>query len=306
MTTNITNSTRVGVLMGGLSPEHDISIKSGKSVLQALLSRGYNATAIVVDRELPFALREQQIEVAWLALHGEYGEDGCVQGLLEVMGIPYTGSGVLGCAVSMDKMATKRALQNTEVRLIPDQQWAPGSPRPEFQSAVVVKDPVGGSSIGIWVCDTAKEFDVALTEFSQHCPHRIALIEQCIKGEEITVPVLDGRALPAISIRPHNEFFDLEAKYTSGKTDYLVPSPLPENVLLSAQNQAVVAYQNLSMRGIARADFIVDETETAYFLEINAIPGMTSTSLAPMAAKHKGQSFEQLVEHILLSAKCRS
>ena len=305
MAISITNSTRVGVLMGGLSPEHDISIKSGKSVLNALLSRGYNAVAIIVDRELPFVLREQQIEVAWLALHGEYGEDGCVQGLLEVMGIPYTGSGVLGCAVSMDKLATKQALQNTDVLLIPDQRWTPDTPRPLFQSAVVVKDPVGGSSIGIWVCDSAEEFELALTEFSQHCPERTALIEKCIKGEEITVPVLDGVALPTISIRPRNEFFDLEAKYTSGMTEYIVPSPLAEKVLLSAQHQAVVAYQHLSMRGIARADFIVDENGRAYFLEINAIPGMTATSLAPMAAKHKGQSFEQLVEHILLSAQCR-
>ena len=305
MATSITKTTRVGVLMGGLSPEHDISIKSGKSVLKALLSRGYNATAIVVDRELPFTLREQQIEVAWLALHGEYGEDGCVQGLLEVMGIPYTGSGVLGSAVSMDKLATKQALQNTEVQLIPDQRWTPGSPRPDFQSAVVVKDPVGGSSIGIWVCDTTEEFELALTEFSQHCAGRDALIEKCIKGEEITVPVLDGVALPTISIRPRNEFFDLEAKYTSGMTEYLVPSPLPTEVRMNAQSQAVVAYQQLSMRGIARADFIVDENGTAHFLEINAIPGMTATSLAPMAAKHNGMSFEELVEHILLSAQCR-
>ena len=117
--------------------------------------------------------------------------------------------------------------------------------------------------------------------------------------------MLDGVALPTISIRPRNEFFDLEAKYTSGMTEYLVPSPLPTEVRMNAQSQAVVAYQQLSMRGIARADFIVDENGTAHFLEINAIPGMTATSLAPMAAKHNGMSFEELVEHILLSAQCR-
>ena len=289
---------KIGVLYGGMSTERSISLKSGKAVYQALLSRGWNAVLIDVDSQLPQKLIEQKIDIAWIALHGIFGEDGCVQGLLEVMNIPYTGSGVQACAVSMDKIASKKMLKDSAVQLIADQVLTQGQSEIQLPLPVVVKDPLGGSSIGVWICHTQEQLDEAL----QACTSSNVLIEEYIAGEEITVAVLNGVALPVVAIRPKTAFFDLEAKYTEGKTDYLVPAPIPEAIAKQAQDQALVAYNLLQMQGIARADFIIAKDGTIRFLEINACPGMTATSLSPMAAQAVGISFPELVEKLLLHA----
>lgn len=291
----------VGVLMGGMSSERAVSLKSGRAVADALRSQGVDVVEIDVGPELPFQLREHGVDVAWIALHGAFGEDGCVQGLLEIMRIPYTGSSVLGSATAMDKITTKRLLADQDVQLPADTVWTKGDEMPDVELPVVVKTPEGGSTIGIYMCETAGELEQALLDCQQWAD--TVLVEQKITGEEITVAVLDGTPLPAVSIRPREGFFDFEAKYTKGQTDYLVPSPLPDAVTQRAQAQAQAAYAALGLAGVARADFIVDADGVPWFLEINTIPGMTATSLSPMAAGAVGVSFEALVMRLLEGAR---
>lgn len=284
-------TARVAVLMGGMSSERDISFKSGKAVATALRARDWMVFEIDVGPDLPTLLRHNKISHAWLALHGKFGEDGCVQGLLEILRIPYTGSGVRACALSMDKHHTKQLLRSTNVVLATDLMVNRVQEGIHFPLPCVVKDPTGGSSIGIWMCQTTKDLEQGLKECLQQ--NDSALIESWIVGDEITVAVLDGKALPVVMIRPLNKFFDLEAKYTEGKTDYLVPAPISDAITHHAQMQAELAYKEIGMRGIARADFLVPENQPPVFLEINAIPGMTKTSLSPMAAQAAGISLDR-------------
>lgn len=292
----------VGVLYGGISPERPISLKSGAAVTRALKARGWTVAEIDVGRDLPARLVAAGVTHAWLALHGPLGEDGCVQGLLEVMGIPYTGSGVRGSAVAMDKIATKRMLAGSGIPMPADRTWRKGDPFPEGLSfPVMVKTPEGGSTLGIRKCDDPGALEAGLL----HCLEFGAevLVEQYVGGDEITVAVLDGTPLPVVAIVPESGMFDFEAKYTKGKTRYLVPAPIDAEVARAAQAYARTAYGLLGLRGVARADFIVDPAGTPWFLEINTLPGMTETSLSPMAAAQVGMSFEDLVEHLLRGAK---
>ncbi len=293
-------SARVGVLMGGMSSERQVSLKSGKAVMQALLDRGWDAVAIDVGPDLPARLRGERIDVAWLALHGAFGEDGAVQGLLEIMRIPYTGSGVQASAVAIHKTTTKRLLAGTGVRLPADVSWKPGDPLPGLPLPLICKTPRGGSTLGILKAHTTEELQRALDQLGSL--DASVLVEQIIEGEEATCAVLDGRPLPVTLIRPVDEYFDFEAKYTEGKTEYLTPAPLPETVLADIQAQSKAAYDALGLRGVARADFMIDKDGKAWFLEINTLPGMTATSLSPMAAAADGMDFGHLVEHLLLTA----
>ena len=295
-------TARVAVLMGGLSTERNVSLKSGKAVLAALKERGWDAHPVDVGSDLAQRLVELAPEVAWIALHGAFGEDGCVQGLLELLRIPYTGSGPRASAIAMDKVATKRMLRDTVVRLIPDATWRTGQPAPELELPLVVKAPNGGSTIGISFARTPDELDTALHELS--AMEDTLLVERMVTGEEITVAVLEGEFLPVVSIRPvDNAHFDFEAKYTEGRTEYIVPAPIPDTVAADAQRQAVEAYTLLGLSGVARADFIVDADGIPWFLEINTLPGMTATSLSPMAAGAAGMDFPALVEALLRAAR---
>lgn len=297
---------RVAVLLGGMSTERKVSLKSGKAVAEALRSRGYDVVEIDVGPDAPERLRAERVDVAWIALHGAFGEDGCVQGLLEVMRIPYTGSGVRGSAVAMDKIATKRLLRGSGVPMAADAVWRADEPLPEEpfpgqpRLPMVVKTPQGGSTIGTFVCRDDAQLEAALVAAAEMGDD--VLLEQFIAGEEITVAVLEGVALPVVAIRPVDGFFDYDAKYTVGRTEYLVPAPIDPAVAKAAQGHAVVAYQSLGLSGVARADFIVDANGVAWFLEINTLPGMTATSLSPMAAGAVGMSFPDLVERLLEGA----
>jgi len=299
----IDHETRIGVLMGGLSTEHNVSLKSGKAVVKALQSLGYHPIPILVGRDLPARLSEERVEVAWLALHGRFGEDGCVQGLLEVMGIPYTGSDVVSSAVAMDKIRTKRTVDGCpSIRLARD--WVVGRGQPvtaDLSFPVVVKPSVGGSTIGIERCEDRSGLEEALTRAHALCDE--VLVEAFVEGDEITVAVLGGHALPVIRILPQSGFFDFEAKYQDGSTVYEVPAVLPDTLIGLAQRAAVEAYNALGCRGLCRVDFMV-QNDVPIFLELNTLPGMTATSLSPMAANAEGISFETLVERILLGAKC--
>jgi len=296
----VEKNARVGVLMGGLSTERDISMKSGKAVSAALRARGWDVVDIDVGRDLPARLVESGVQAAWIALHGRFGEDGCVQGLLEVMGIPYTGCGVRASAVAMDKIATKRAVQPfSEVRMAGDAVVTTMGTAPFLPC--VVKPAVGGSTIGIALARTEDEYATALQEALELDPY--VLVEEYIEGEEITVAVLGGEALPVVRIVPQSGFFDFEAKYTEGLTEYEVPGDITAAAAESASRAAIAAYKALDCAGLCRADFIVPPDGSApVFLEINTIPGMTATSLSPMAAGASGIGFEELVERILLSA----
>ncbi len=292
----------VGVLLGGLSPERPISFKSGHAVSAALLRRGWNAIEIDVGADLPAQLVANGVTVCWLALHGVLGEDGCVQGMCEVMRLPYTGSGVLGSAVAMDKVATKRALRGTGIPMCADRVWRQGDPFPEdLTFPIMAKTPEGGSTLGIRKCHDAAELEAALLYCGEFAPE--VLLEQFVAGDEITVAVLEGTPLPVVSIVPNTEFFDFEAKYTKGKTTYIAPAPIAESIASAAQRSAKVAFDTLRLSGVARADFIVDEHGTPWFLEINTLPGMTETSLSPMAAAVVGMTFDDLVERLLLGAR---
>ena len=245
--------TVVGVLMGGLSTERKVSLKSGNAVLHALKARGWNAHAIEVDRNLPRTLMDAGVEVAWVALHGRFGEDGCVQGLLEVMGIPYTGPDVRCAAVTMDKIATKQVMaSHPDVVMAQDWICTQDNRRPDGLSfPVVVKPSVGGSTIGIRRVECTSEFNAAVDDALALHPE--VLIEEFVAGDEITVAVFEGKALPVVRIIPESGFFDFEAKYTDGKTVYEVPADIPDSTRNLAQKAAQVAYIALGCRGLARA-----------------------------------------------------
>ena len=292
----------VGVLMGGMSSDRPISLKSDKAVAVALRSRGYNVVEIDVGPSTPAELVEHKVDVAWLALHGSFGEDGCIQGLLEIMRIPYTGSGVRASAIAMDKIATKRLLRGTAVNLPDDTVWRTGDAIPDdLRYPVVTKTPNGGSTIGIHICNDKEELRAALEDCGQF--EADVLLEQFVAGREITVAVLDGAALPVVEIRPLSGHFDFEAKYTKGQTEYLVPAPIDPVIAATAQQHAEIAYRTVGLSGVSRADFIVDAEGIPWFLEINTIPGMTATSLTPMSAGATGISFEDLVEMSVKSAQ---
>lgn len=297
----VTRDLRVAVLLGGMSSERTISLKSGHAVFAALRRQGWDAVEIDVQPDLPQRLVQEGIGAAWIALHGRFGEDGCVQGLLEVMRIPYTGSGPLPSAIAMDKIATKAMLVGTGVPLPSQVVWNRGEPMPPLDLPVVVKTPTGGSTIGTVVCHTAQEVEGGIQECLRHGDQ--LLMERYVAGQEITVAVLDGEPLPVVGIEPESGFFDFEAKYTKGRTRYVVPARIPDQVAARAQAHAVTAFRVLGLGGVARADFIVDGDGCPWFLEINTIPGMTETSLSPMAAGAKGIPFDALVERILLAAR---
>ena len=292
----------IGVLKGGMSSERKVSLKSGAAVADALRRRGHTVVEIDVGPELPRQLREARVDIAWIALHGAFGEDGCVQGLLEIMRIPYTGSSAAASAMAMDKISTKRMLGDVAVMKLPgDRVWRAGEEIPsDITYPIVAKTPTGGSTIGVYICQDSGELKHALAACVDW--NEEVLLEEMITGEEITVAVLDGVAMPVVAIRPVDGFFDFEAKYTKGQTEYLVPAPIAESIAQCAQEQAAASYRALSLSGIARADFIVDADGTPWFLEINTIPGMTATSLSPMAAAALGISFEELVERLMRSA----
>ena len=294
----------VGVLMGGLSSEREISLRTGENVLAALKARGWNAVGIDLGRDAPSQLVDAGVDVVWLALHGRFGEDGCVQGMLEVMGLPYTGSGVYASAVAMDKLATKRLAERLGGSLITAKDWVyrAGESVPKgITFPVVVKPCVGGSTLGMQLVNDKDALAGALDEAV--LLHHEVLVEERIFGDEITVSVLDGVALPVVRIIPDGGFFDFDAKYTKGKTVYEVPAELPADVTMRAQKASETLYNAMGCEGLCRVDFIVRQSDSEpVLLEINTLPGMTATSLSPKAAAVMGMSFEDLVERVLMTA----
>jgi D-alanine-D-alanine ligase len=298
---------RIGVLMGGLSAEREVSLKSGAGVHKALQERGYDAVAIDVGRDLAQRLRDERIQAAFVCLHGRYGEDGAVQGLLELLGIPYTGSGVLASALAMDKIFAKKIFASSGLTIAPYQvvqqgeNYSPASL--PFPLPVVVKPAREGSSVGVSIVKTAAALPAALELAFSH--DRQVLVEAYVKGREIQVGILDERALGAIEIVPKNEFYDFEAKYTDGMATHIMPAPLPPAEYEKLLRLGELAHCSLGCSGYSRVDFIVTDQGEAYILEVNTLPGMTPLSLLPEIAQYGGVNFAELVERILLSADCK-
>ena len=298
MRKNEMREKKIGVLLGGRSSEREISLKSGAAVREALIRKGYKAVAIDPDARLAEKLRAEQIDVAFIVLHGKWGEDGTNQGLLEIMGIPYTGPGVLGSSTAMDKITMKLILAGMGVAT---PAWAEvrrgetiGFPLP-----YVVKPANEGSTIGISVVRKAEEAGPAVEQAFRY-DERV-LVERFVEGAEITVAVINGEALPVIEVRPAGGFYDFKAKYTKGMTEYIVPAPISAAAEKKARDAALDVWKGFALSGSARIDLLLDR-EAPMVIDINTSPGMTETSLVPKAWAHLGRTFDDLVEEILLGA----
>jgi len=291
--------SKIGVLMGGLSEEREISFKTGTAILKALGDKGYKAIGIDAGRDIPGVLLKKKIDIAFIALHGRYGEDGCMQGLLEVMGIPYTGSGVKASALAMDKAAAKKVMLYHGVSTPASCIYEEGA-RPKVKAPLVVKPACQGSAIGVSIVKKDSGLKAALKEALRFGGP--VLIEKYIKGRELTVSILDGRVLPIIEIRPKEGFYDFAAKYTKGMTEFVVPAPIAKTAEKKVAKEALKAFEALGCSGAARVDVILDARGTPFVLEVNTIPGMTGLSLFPRAAEAAGLDYPALVEEMLKGA----
>ena len=323
---------RVVLLMGGSSKERDVSLATGAGILRALSANGHEVTAVdpaTGDRILPGAVariaespgqasplaadaEERSLTLAgnpelaeadavFIALHGGIGEDGTLQALLDLAGVPYTGSGMLASALAMDKARAKMIFRAAKIptprsRLLRtrDDSWDAKS---VGGYPLVVKPNSEGSSVGVHIVEKPEELEAALDDAFQYAP---VLVEQFIPGRELTVAVVGGKALPVVEIRTDDGFYDYRHKYTKGHTNYQVPAEVSETVATEAARLGELAFASLGCSGVARVDFRLDPEDQLFCLEVNTIPGMTETSLVPMAAQAAGVSYEELVERLLI------
>jgi len=291
---------RIGVIAGGQSAEREVSLKSGTSVFETLRNAGYDVVFIDADNNLPSKLREEKVEVAFLVLHGGWGEDGSVQGMLEVMGIPYTGSGVLASAMGMDKVISKRLFEAVGLKVpLYEVIDSFNIRKPNFELPWVIKPRHEGSSVGVSIVDTLQEYEDAIAEAARF--GRWVIVEKYIKAKEIQVGILRDQALGAVEVRPKRRFYDYIAKYTAGQTEYIIPPEIDEYTYKKVASIAVQAHKALCCRGATRVDLLVTDKDI-YVLEVNTIPGMTETSLLPKIASKAGYTFLQLLEEILKEA----
>lgn len=324
MTKGLLTKKRIGVLMGGQSSERDVSIRSGLAIYQSLQELGYNSVLVDVGKDIVTLLKKEKVKFAFLALHGGTGENGAIQGLLEVLGIPFTGSGVLASALAMDKIASKKIFSYHEIPVVPfivlkkprtgkkqkpknapekgttDAAGAylfPHFPSPSFDLPWVVKPAAEGSSIG--VCIVREETGLhPCIEKAFSFGDRV-LVEKYIKGKELHVGIVGDRVLGEVEVRPSLEFYNYEAKYTSGLTEYVIPPKIDENTLVRVREMALKAHLGIGCTGISRVDFMVDEDNNPFILEVNTLPGMTTTSLIPKIAGAAGLSFNDLIEEMI-------
>ncbi|MEZ4298761.1 MAG: D-alanine--D-alanine ligase [Polyangiaceae bacterium] len=302
---------RVGVIMGGSSSEREVSLRSGAAVADALTARGHDVVRFMLGEtfgaEVLTSITRARLDVAFLALHGRLGEDGCIQGLLEIAQIPYTGSSVLGSALAMDKLKAKEMFRlhnvptppyyTLEANELADLEQIHGA----FGFPVIVKPRGEGSSLGVSRANDVHELSRAV----QHALELddVVIVERFVQGVEVDVAILDGRVLGAIEINPKKGIYDYEAKYTPGMTEYHLPPRLPPARLTGVQNLALRAARALGVTGAARVDLLVTSGENEYVLEVNTLPGMTQTSLLPKIAAAAGHDFGSLCEAILQGAR---
>ena len=293
---------KIGVLMGGPSTEREISLKSGKAVYEALRQLGLEVEAIDIKtegiEENISLIKSYKIDCAFIALHGRFGEDGQIQDILDRLKVPYTGSGVEASKLSMDKVASLEVFEANGIKVPRYKVLEMKSYNPDWKMhgdlgfPLVIKPATHGSSIGLSIVDGPEDLDKAVG-LAFGFDSRV-VVQEYISGREITVGILDERALPVIEIIPKKRFFDFEAKYRLGMTDYIVPAQIEENIARKAQEIALSSHKLLGCFGCSRVDIILSKNDEVFVLEINTIPGLTNTSLLPKAAKTAGIEFNQL------------
>jgi D-alanine-D-alanine ligase len=297
----LTKKTHIAVLFGGWSAEREVSLNTGKGVVEALRRKGYTVTAIDVTHDIAKALLENRPDVVFNALHGRFGEDGCVQGLLEMLSIPYTHSGVLASALAMDKAKAKihcaaAGIPVAEGRVVTREEVLAG----DVMSRPYILKPIDeGSSVGVHIFHEGGNSRLTQWDYASE----MVLAERYIKGREIQVAVLDGKALGAIEIRPKGAFYDYEAKYTDGMAEHLMPAPIHPLAYQQVLTYAETAHRVLGCQGLTRSDFLYDDAQgepgALTFLETNTQPGMTALSLSPEIAAHAGIAYDDLCERLL-------
>ncbi|EKE02703.1 MAG: hypothetical protein ACD_20C00346G0030 [uncultured bacterium] len=302
-------STKIGVLCGGMSSEREVSLRSGKNCFEALKRLGYeNAELIDVNKDISKTLTDKNIEIAYIALHGKYGEDGCIQGLLEILGIPYTGCGVKASAIAMDKEYTKRILKTQHLPVIPSvviRSLEELKEKPlSLNYPLMIKPVSEGSSIGMSKVNSETELEEAIKS-AQNFQTEV-MLEEYITGKSITVGVLDINsetiATPILEFRTKTEWYDYEAKYTHGMTEFILPAEIPQGLTEDIKDLSVKAHNAIGAKGMSRVDFVLSQNNVPYILEINTIPGMTDLSDLPAQARAMEIDYDNLVKIILDSA----
>jgi len=287
--------SKVAVIYGGMSAEREVSLRSGKAAYDALVSLGYDTVLIDMGRDVARDIKDSGADICFIALHGTYGEDGRIQGMLDIMGIPYTGSSYQSNLIAFDKLLSKEHFVKSKVPT--PSYYALTSIKTEMPfERCVIKPARQGSSVGIHIVDNEEDFLRRLEDAFSYDTK--VVVEECIEGMELTVGVLGRETLPVIWIRPKKGVYDYESKYTAGMTEYVFDTGLSEAEYKRIQHLSLKAFDVLECSGYGRVDIMYDG-KTPYVLEVNTLPGMTETSLLPKAAAEAGISFEQMVEKML-------
>ena len=302
---------KIIVLCGGWNSEREVSLRSGEGVYQALIKLGYNAEKVDFSHQIFEDLKRIKPDIVFNSLHGQYGEDGRIQGVLDILEIPYTHSGLIASAVCMDKILTRKvcSLENVaspKYKILNKGEDEENNQKIfEIGKPFVIKPINEGSSVGVEVILPNSKFD--FSEFKWQYGDQM-ILENYLAGQEIHVAIMDGKALGAIEVRPHGLFFDYNCKYTAGMTDYIMPAEISAEKYAEVLKLSEACYKAIGCRGISRVDFILNNKNFGdnlfHLLEINTHPGFTPTSLVPKIAKHVGIQFEDIVEFLIKTARC--
>ena len=292
---------KIAVLMGGPGEEKDVSLKSGQAIIKALNHNGYDVTSIILDTKLEKLVKELlSVDLVFLGLHGNIGENGTIQGFLDALGIIYTGSGPLSSAICMDKNISKIIAKNNGIMTPKWKLCDTVIDDAKMNYPVIVKPNGQGSTVGLRIAHNESELKPAL-EYAFNYDNSV-LVEEYIQGRELTVMLIDGKAQPVCEIIPSHEFYDYECKYTAGMSKYICPAEIDDNISNYVKKVSENLFDLLKCENYSRADFRMDDENKFWFLEMNTLPGMTDTSLAPISALAAGISFNELIDKIVMRA----
>ena len=292
---------KIAVLMGGPGEEKDVSLKSGQAIKKALNHNGYDVTSIILDTKLEKLVKDLlSVDLVFLGLHGNIGENGTIQGFLDALGIIYTGSGPLSSAICMDKNISKIIAKNNGIMTPKWKLCNTAIDDAKMNYPVIVKPNGQGSTVGLRIAHNESELKPAL-EYAFNYDNSV-LVEEYIQGRELTVMLIDGKAQPVCEIIPSHEFYDYECKYTAGMSKYICPAEIDDNISNYVKKISENLFDLLKCENYSRADFRMDDQNKFWFLEMNTLPGMTDTSLAPMSALAAGISFNELIDKIVMHA----
>ncbi|MFH1074884.1 MAG: D-alanine--D-alanine ligase [Candidatus Firestonebacteria bacterium] len=294
---------KIVLISGGISSEREIAQKSSDAVEKALINLGLNYKRVDFNernrKDIFTLIRKINPDVAFLGLHGAFGEDGRIQGALDILGIKYAGSGMLSSAVAMDKIITKKILIEKKLPTPGYMEYTGG--KLKMKLPVVVKPADGGSTLGVTIVKNNRDFNKAVKLALKYCSK--VLVEKYVKGREVTVPVFFGKALPVIEIIPKTAFYDYTAKYVKGMSEHVMPAKIEKKLYMKIEKLALETHEALLLKDFSRVDFIIDKkTNKPYILEANSLPGLTGTSLLPEAVRYLGVSFEEMILSMLSGA----